>query len=721
MNSGITFKKHIIAFILVAVFVTAGIVFAVNGSSGGDKVIKKIEPPVAKRIKKELVKFGDTRIDNYFWLRERENPEVISYLEAENKYLKDSLKHTESMQNELYEEIVNRIVKDDSSVPYRKNGYYYYDRYEKGKEYPIYCRKKGSLKAAEEILLNVNEMAEGHKYYSVRGLSVSEDNKLLAYGVDTVSRRKYTIHFKDLETGKILDDNIKNTTARAVWANDNITVFYSKKDKTLRSFKIFRHKLGNGTEKDKLVFHESDSTFSCYVFKTKSGKYIMIGSDSTLTSEYRFISADNSDENFRIVHPRERGIEYSVEHFGDQFYIRTNYMAKNFRLVSTPVMKTEKENWKELIPDRSDVYLSDFEIFRDYLVLNERKNALNRLRVIKWGDKSEYYIDFREEAYTAYTTQNYDFDTAILRYGYSSMTTPNSVFDYDMNSKSKKLLKEDKVLGGFNRLNYKTERIFAVARDGVKVPISLVYRTDKFKKGENPLYVYAYGSYGASMSAGFRSYRLSLIDRGFVYAIAHIRGGQEMGRHWYEDGKLLKKKNTFTDFIDCTQYLIDQRYGDKEKVFAMGGSAGGLLTGAIYNMRPDLYKGVISHVPFVDVVTTMLDDTIPLTTSEYDEWGNPNIEKYYKYMLSYSPYDNVEKKDYPAMLVTTGLHDSQVQYWEPAKWVAKLRYLKTDKNPLYLSTNMDAGHGGASGRFRRYKETALEIAFILDLLGMNLK
>ncbi len=690
-------------------------------TNGGNKLIKKIEPPVAKRVRKELRKFGDTRIDYYYWLRERENPEVISYLEAENNYLKESLKHTESLQNELYEEIINRIVKDDTSVPYKKNGYFYYSRYEKGKEYPVYCRKKGSMKAEEEILLNVNEMAKGHKYYSVRGLSVSKDNKILAYGVDTVSRRKYTIQFKELSTGKILDDKIKNTTSTAVWANDNKTIFYTKKDKTLRSFKIFKHRLSEDTEKDQLVFHEKDATFSVYVYKTKSEKYIMIGSGSTLTSEYRYITADRPDDQFKIIHPRERGIEYSVDHFGDNFYIKTNYKAKNFRLVSTPVDKTEKENWKEIIPNREDVYFSDFEIFKKYLVVNERKNALNRLRVINWKDKSEYYINFGEEAYTVYTTQNYDFNTEVLRYGYSSMTTPDSVYDYDMTGKKKKLLKQEKVLGGFNSANYKTERIYAIARDGVKVPISLVYRKDTFKKGKNPLYIYAYGSYGASMSASFRSYRLSLIDRGFVYAIAHIRGGQEMGRYWYEDGKLLKKKNTFTDFIDCTQYLIDNKYGDKEKVFAMGGSAGGLLTGAVYNMRPDLYKGVISHVPFVDVVTTMLDDTIPLTTSEYDEWGNPNVEKFYKYMLSYSPYDNVEKKDYPAMLVTTGLHDSQVQYWEPAKWVAKLRFMKTDNNPLYLSTNMDAGHGGASGRFRRYKETALEIAFILDLLGISSK
>ena len=721
MNLKFIGKRTLVLITLFSLIIMSGYVQAVDHKDGGKNLNKKIEPPVAKRVKKELVKFGDTRIDNYFWLRERENPEVISYLNAENKYLKDSLKHTEVLQNNLFKEITGRIVKDDSTVPYKKNGYYYYIRYEKGKEYPFHCRKKGSLNVKEEILLDVNEMAEGYKYFNVRGLSVSKDNKLLAYGVDKVSRRKYTIHFKDLVSGKILKNEIKNTTGSAIWANDNKTIFYTKKDKTLRSFKIFKHMLGGDSGKDKLIFHETDPTFSVFAFKTKSEKFIMIGSDSTLTSEYRFVSADSPDDKFKIIHPRERSIEYSVDHFGENFYIRTNYKAKNFRLVSTPINKTEKENWEEIIPNRDDIFLSDFDLFKKYLVINERKYGLNRFRIIKWGDKSEYFMEFGEEAYSAYLGKNYEYDIVILRYKYSSMTTPDSEFDFNMVTKERKLLKQEKILGGFDPANYKTKRYFATARDDVKVPVTLVYRKDKFKKGTNPLYVYGYGSYGASMSAGFRSYRLSLLDRGIVYAIAHVRGGQEMGRHWYEDGKLLKKKNTFTDFIDCTKFLLDEKYGDPSKVFAMGGSAGGLLMGAIINMRPDMYKGIIAHVPWVDVVTTMLDDTIPLTTTEYDEWGNPNNKEYYEYMLSYSPYDHVERKDYSAMLVTTGLHDSQVQYWEPAKWVAKLRYKKTDNNPLYLNTNMDAGHGGASGRFRRYKETALEYAFILDLLGMNKK
>ena len=713
-------RSSIFIFVLTVLFFSIpSDMLSKEDANEGDKLKTRISPPVAKRIKKELIKFGDKRVDNYFWLREREDPEVISYLNAENKYLKDSMKNTESFQEALFKEIIGRIVKDDSTVPFKKNGYYYYVRYEEGKEYPINCRKIRSLDEKEEVILDVNKMAKGHNYINVSGLSVSHDNKLLAYGIDTVSRRKYTIRFKELSTGKILKDEIKNTTGSAVWANDNKTVFYTKKDKTLRSFKVFKHKLGNDPVKDELVFHEADPTFSVFVFKTRSEKYIMIGSGSTLTSEYRYMNADSPDDSFKIIEPRERGVEYSVDHSGDNFYIRTNYKAKNFRLVSAKINESGKENWKEIIPNRKNIYFSDFDLFEKYLVINEKENALNKMRIINRDDRSEYYLDFDEEAYSVRTSGNYDYSTDILRYHYSSMTTPNSEFDLNMKTREKKLLKQEKILGGFNVADYKTKRIFATVRDGVKVPVTLVYRKDKFEKGKNPLYVYGYGSYGYSMSASFRSSRLSLIDRGFVYAIAHVRGGQEMGRYWYEDGKLLKKKNTFTDFIDCTKFLIDNKFGDPSKVFAMGGSAGGLLMGAIANMRPDLYKGIIAHVPWVDVVTTMLDDTIPLTTAEYDEWGNPNKKVYYDYMLSYSPYDNVEKKDYPAMLVTTGLHDSQVQYWEPAKWVAKLRYLKKDNNPLYLHVNMDAGHGGASGRFRRYKETALEFAFILDLIGIN--
>ena len=682
---------------------------------------KKPQPPVAKKIPKELTIHGDTRIDNYFWLRERDNPEVIEYLNAENAYTDSVMAHTKALQKKIYDEIVSRIKQDDSSVPYKKNGYYYYVRYKKGGEYPIYCRKKGSLDAEEEIMLNVNEIAKGYAYYQVVGLNVSEDNKFLAFGVDTVSRRKYTIYVKNLETGELLPDKISITTGGSTWSNDNKTLYYTTKDpETLRSNKIFRHTLGSSQKNDFLVFEEKDETYSTFVYKSKSKKFLIIGSESTLSTEYRIADANADNPEFQIFQARERNLEYSIYHFNDKFYVLTNWDAQNFRLMETPDTKTEKENWKEVIPHRKDVLLEDVDIFKNYLVLSERKNGLNQIRVINQTDKSDYYIDFEEETYSAWTTTNLDFDTDILRYGYTSLTTPNSVYDFDMKTKEKTLLKRDEILGDFDPANYEAKRLYATAGDGTKIPISLVYRKDKFKQdGNNPLLQYAYGSYGYSMDPYFSSVRLSLLDRGFVYAIAHVRGGQEMGRQWYEDGKLLKKKNTFTDFIACSEYLIEQKYTNPDKLFAMGGSAGGLLMGAIANMRPDLYKGIIAAVPWVDVVTTMLDASIPLTTSEYDEWGNPNDKVYYDYMLSYSPYDNVKAQDYPNMLVTTGLHDSQVQYFEPTKWVAKLRAMKTDNNLLLLKINMDTGHGGASGRFKRYEETALEYAFILDLLGIN--
>ena len=682
---------------------------------------KKPQPPVAKKIPKELTIHGDTRIDNYFWLRERDNPEVIEYLNAENAYTDSVMAHTKALQKKIYDEIVSRIKQDDSSVPYKKNGYYYYVRYEKGGEYPIYCRKKGSLDAEEEIMLNVNEMAKGYAYYQVVGLNVSEDNKFLAFGVDTVSRRKYTIYVKNLETGELLPDKISITTGGSTWSNDNKTLYYTTKDpETLRSNKIFRHTLGSSQKNDFLVFEEKDETYSTFVYKSKSKKFLIIGSESTLSTEYRIADANADNPEFQIFQARERNLEYSIYHFNDKFYVLTNWDAQNFRLMETPDTKTEKENWKEVIPHRKDVLLEDVDIFKNYLVLSERKNGLNQIRIINQTDKSDYYIDFEEETYSAWTTTNLDFDTDILRYSYTSLTTPNSVYDFDMKTKEKTLLKRDEVLGDFDPANYEAKRLYATAGDGTKIPISLVYRKDKFKQdGNNPLLQYAYGSYGYSMDPYFSSVRLSLLDRGFVYAIAHVRGGQEMGRQWYEDGKLLKKKNTFTDFIACSEYLIEQKYTNPDKLFAMGGSAGGLLMGAIANMRPDLYKGIIAAVPWVDVVTTMLDASIPLTTSEYDEWGNPNDKVYYDYMLSYSPYDNVKAQDYPNMLVTTGLHDSQVQYFEPTKWVAKLRAMKTDNNLLLLKINMDTGHGGASGRFKRYEETALEYAFMLDLLGIN--
>jgi len=704
------------------VFLSAIVLLLSFIGSGCSKINKEedmIKPPVAEKIKKELTLHGDVRIDNYYWLNERENPKVIEYLKAENEYKEAVMKHTETLQENLYNEIVARIKQTDMSVPFKTEGYYYYTRFEEGKEYPVYCRKKGTLEAEEEILLNVNEMAEGYGFYHVAGLTVSTNNNLIAFGVDTVSRRKYTIHFKNLTTGEILPDEIPNTAGQAAWANDNKTVFYSIKDDSLRSYKIFKHILGSEVSADKEIFHEKDVTFSTYVYKCKSKKYLFIASDSTLSTEYQYLDVNKPDGKFKIIQPRERDLEYGVDHYKDKFYIRTNLDAKNFRLMETPVNKTSKENWTEVIPHRKDVLLEGFEIFKNFLVVGERKDGLTQLRVIKWDNREEHYIDFGEETYMAYISNNPEFDTDLLRFGYTSLTTPRSTFDYDMNTREKKLLKQQEVVGDFNPDNYRAERLYATAKDGVKIPISLVYRKGLKKNGDNPLLLYGYGSYGASMNASFSSVRLSLLDRGFVYALAHIRGGQEMGRYWYEDGKLLKKKNTFTDFIACAEHLITEKFTSPSKLFTSGASAGGLLMGAVLNMRPDLFKGVIAGVPWVDVVTTMLDDSVPLTTSEYDEWGNPNNKEYYDYMLSYSPYDNVEAKDYPALLVTTGLHDSQVQYWEPAKWVAKLRELKTDDNILLLHTNMEAGHGGVSGRFRRYKETALEYAFMLDLIGIK--
>lgn len=678
-----------------------------------------VEAPVAPKKVKELTMHGDTRIDNYFWMNERDSEDVLSYLNAENAYTDTMMAHTANFQQKLYDEMIARIKKTDESVPVRNRGYYYYSRTEGDAEYPLYCRKKGSLDAEEEIMLNVPEMAEGHEFYSVGGSSVSTDNNLLAFGVDTVSRRQYTIYFKDLTTGTLLKDEIPNSTGGVTWANDNKTVFYTVKDEqTLLPYRVYKHTLGTPVSEDELVYEEKDNTFYTFCYKTKSEKFIVIGVSSTLSSEYRILDANNPNGEFKVFEPRHADWEYRIAHFNDKFYIVTNHEAKNFRVMETPDNKTSMDNWKEFIPHREDVLVENIEIFKNFFVVEERIDGLTNLRIINNNDGSEYYLDFGEETYTAYTSANPEFDTDIIRYGYTSLTTPSSTYDFNMNTKEKTLLKQQEVLGDFNPDDYEAKRLYATARDGIKVPISLVYKKGMKLDGNNPLLLYGYGSYGASMDAYFSSVRLSLLDRGFVYAIAHIRGGQEMGRDWYENGKMFNKKNTFYDFIDCGEYLIEQQYTKPEKLFAMGGSAGGLLMGAVVNMRPDLWKGVIAAVPFVDVVTTMLDESIPLTTGEYDEWGNPNNKDSYEYMLSYSPYDNVEVKAYPAMLVTTGYHDSQVQYWEPAKWVAKLRELKTDDNLLLFKINMDYGHGGASGRFQRYREIALEYAFMFDQLGI---
>jgi len=685
-------------------------------------------PPIAKKIEKQLVDNGDVRIDNYYWMKltdeqknsgnpDEQTTNVLGYLEAENNYTEEVLGHTADLQEELYKEIIGRIKQTDESVPYESNGYWYYSRYEEGNEYPIYCRKKDSLDSDEEVILNVNEMAEGHEYIQVSGLRVSPDNKMLAFSVDTVSRRRYTIYFKNLENGEILDTTIPNTSGGAVWPMDNHTVFYTSKDPvTLLQNKVFRHKIGTDSKNDQLVYEELDDTFYTGIYRTKSDKFLVIWSNSTLTNYFQILEAENPDGKFREFYKREKGHEYRIDHYENKFYITTNWDALNFRLMETPDNATDKENWKEVIPHREDVLLSGVEVFKKWLVVNEREKGLRQLRIINQQSKEEHYLDFGEQAYTAYVSTNRVYDSEILRYGYTSMTTPNSTYDYDLNSRKKELLKQQEVVGGYNSDDYITERLYGEARDGTLVPISLVYKKGLEKNGDNPLLLYGYGSYGATIDPRFSSIRLSLLDRGFIYAIAHIRGGQMLGRQWYEDGKMFKKKNTFTDFIDCGEYLIKQNYTNTDKLFAMGRSAGGLLMGAVVNMRPDLWKGVVAGVPFVDVMTTMLDETIPLTTGEYDEWGNPNTLESYEYMKSYSPYDQVGTHEYPNMLVTTGLHDSQVQYWEPAKWVAKLRDMKTDDNELLLKTNMDAGHGGASGRFERYKITALEYAFFLYLL-----
>lgn len=678
--------------------------------------------PIAKKVPQELTIHNDVRIDNYYWLNDKNNPEVIDYLNAENAYTKQMTLHTQEFQKSLFEEMKGRIKEDDSSVPYKLNGYWYLTKYEAGRDYPIYVRKKKTLEAEEELLFDCNDMAKGLSYFNLGGISISPDNTLAAFSTDTVSRRQYTIQIKNLITGEIYSDKILNTTGSATWANDDKTLFYSMKDEvTLRSHKIFKHKLYSDSKTDIEVFHETDESFNTFVYKSKSKKYLIIGSSSTLSSEYRFLDADAPDGRFNIFQERTKKLEYSIAHYNGSFYIISNKDdATNFKISKTSEKTTGKENWQDVIPHRASVLIEDIEIFKDYLVVNEREHGLNKLRIISWNKEEDYYLPFNSETYTTYIGNNPDFESDMLRYGYNSLTSPSSVIDYNLKTKQSEIKKELEVLGGtFKKENYESQRIWATASDGVKIPISLVYKKGMALDGSNPLLQYAYGSYGSTIDPSFSSIRLSLLDRGFIYAISHVRGSEYLGRKWYECGKLLTKKNTFTDFIACSKYLIQEKYTSNQHLYAYGGSAGGLLMGAIININPELYHGVLAAVPFVDVVTTMLDETIPLTTGEYDEWGNPNELRYYNYMKSYSPYDNVEEKDYPNMLVTTGLHDSQVQYWEPAKWVAKLRDMKTDSNKLLLHTDMDSGHGGASGRFESLKEVALEYAFLLDLEGIN--
>ena len=677
-----------------------------------------IEAPVAKQIPKKLEIHNDIRIDNYFWLNQREDQDVLDYLKAENNYYEQETAHTKDIEKKLFEEMKSRIKEDDSSVPYKYNGYWYIVRYEKGKDYPIYTRKKDTLDAEAELLFDCNIMAIGFEYFRLVGLSVSPDNTMISFGIDTVGRRQYKLQIKSLVTGEIFSDLIENTTGSSTWANDNSTLFYAKKDEyTLRSNQIFKHNIGENEDMDSLIFTEDDDTFGVAVYKTKSRKYIIIACYSTLTNEFHILNADTPNDNFRVFQKRKRGLEYSISHFQDQFYILTNANnARNFKLMKTPETQTSIDSWVDVIEHRQDVLLEDIEIFKDYLVICERFNGLNQIRVKRWDATDDYYLPFDNETYTAHPGTNVDFDTDVLRYSYNSLTNPASVIDFNMSSKTVKIMKEQEVLdSNFDKNNYTSERIWATAQDGIKIPMSLVRRKDTKLDGKAPLLQYAYGSYGSTIDPYFSTIRLTLLDRGFIYVISHIRGSEYLGRHWYDDGKLLKKKNTFTDFIDCSKYLIENNYTSKEHLYAMGGSAGGLVMGVIVNSAAELYNGVIAAVPFVDVVTTMLDDSIPLTTGEYDEWGNPNEKSYYNYIKSYSPYDNIQKQSYPNMLITSGLHDSQVQYWEPAKWVAKLRTHKQDTNKLYLMTNMKAGHGGASGRFEALKEDAQEYAFLLDL------
>ncbi|WP_341228603.1 S9 family peptidase [uncultured Arcticibacterium sp.] len=678
--------------------------------------------PIAEKKEHIRTIHGDSVADPYYWMYDYfgkgpDSQNVVDYLEAENAYLKIKMGKTEALQTELFNEMKGRIKEKDESVPYLKNGYYYYSRTEEGKEYYKYCRRKGSMEAPEEILLDVDAMAEGKAYFAATGMTISEDNKLLAYAVDEISRREYTIYIKNLETGEILKDKIANTEGDPVWANDNSTLFYTAKNPvTLLSEKIYSHKLGTGVLKDKLVYEEKDKSNYIGVYKSKNSEWIWIYSMATTSSEARFINANEANSDFKVFQPRVKDVLYDVAALEDRFIIRTNADgAENFKLMESPLTATTKENWKSYKAHDTEVLIEGIDEFKNYLVIQQRKNGLTELNVQNLSTGKEHLISFDEATYDAGLAGNREFDAKLLRYRYTSMITPSSVFDYDMDSRDKTLLKQQEVLGGYDKSEYVTERLYATARDGVKVPISIVYKKGFKKNGSSPLLEYAYGSYGYSMDASFSSSRLSLLDRGFAFAIAHIRGGQEMGRHWYLDGKLMKKMNTFNDFIDCGKFLIAEGYTSSKHLYANGGSAGGLLMGAVANLAPDLYNGLIADVPFVDVVNTMLDEEIPLTTNEYDEWGNPNEKEAYEYIKSYSPYENIEAKKYPNLLVTTGLHDSQVQYFEPAKWVAKLRDLKTDDNVVLLKTNMDFGHGGASGRFDYLHDVSLRYAFLLAL------
>ncbi len=676
-----------------------------------------VGPPVAEKRPVELESHGDVRIDNYFWLNERDNPEVIAYLEAENAYTDSMLADTSGLTQRLVDEMAARMKQEDVSAPYRHGGYFYYSRYEEGRDYPVYCRRGVSMAANEEVLLDVNVEAGDAAFYSLRGFQVSPDHKLAAYAVDTVGRRFYDLHFIDLETGEKLPDIVENVTSNFRWAADNQTVVYTKQHpETLRWERVYRYTLG--TDRNELVYEEADETFSTYVYQSISGKYIYIGSGSTLSTETRYLKANAPEGEPTVFLPREEEHEYFVTDGDDRFFVISNEDAENFQLFETPLGDTSKDAWSVVLPHSDDVLIEGSDILKDHIIVSTRRAGVTQLVVIERDSGESHTVDVGEDVYEAFPGDNYEFDSTVFRFNYESMTTPESVYDYDLLAQKRNMIKEKDVLGGFNRNNYLSERLWATARDGSKVPVSLVYRKGIELNGQNPLLQYAYGSYGASIDPGFSSNLLSLLDRGFVFAIAHIRGGSEMGRQWYYDGRQMEKMNTFTDFIDVSKFLVEQGYTSPEHLYARGGSAGGLLMGAVLNMAPEMYNGVSTRVPFVDVVTTMLDESIPLTASEWDEWGDPREKAFYDYMLSYSPYDQVRQQDYPNILVTTGLHDSQVQYWEPAKWVAKLRDNKTDNNMLLLQTDMQAGHGGKTGRFQSLEDAALFYAFFLHLEGI---
>ena len=674
--------------------------------------------PIAAKHPQELVTHGDKRIDNYYWLRQQDNSQVIDYLKAENSYTEEQMQHTQELQASLYDEILSRIQETDLSVPYRIKDYYYYFRTEQGQAYSIFCRKYQSLDATEEVLLDENELAKDEDFFSLGVASISPNQQILAYSTDTTGAEQYTLYFLNLKTRSLYSETIADTYYSFAWGNDDRTVFYTKVDSANRPYQLWRHTLGNNPDDDVLVHQEDNESYYLSVGKTRSRAYILLDLSSKITSELHYLDANNPDGEFQLFQPRQTGIEYSIEHHSDRFYIVTNESAINFKLMSTPVNSTDKTNWQTVIPHREDVMLEGIDAFADYLVIYEQQEGLPTARIQTLATGEITQLSFPEPTYSFYGGNNPEFETTKFRFGYSSLTTPSSVFDYDLITGERELKKETEVLGGYDRSLYRSERLTAIVPDGTEVPISLVYKQGIERDGSNPLWLTGYGSYGYSYPIDFSSIRLSLLDRGMVYAIAHIRGGEEMGRKWYEEGKFLNKKNTFTDFIACAEHLIAEKWTSSDRLAISGGSAGGLLMGAVINERPDLFKVVVADVPFVDVLTTILDTSLPLTVLEWEEWGNPNDSQYYEYIKSYSPYDNVTAKEYPAMLITAGLNDSRVKYWEPAKWTAKLRELKTDDNLLLLKTNMSAGHGGASGRYEYLKEIAFEYAFVLDRLNL---